>query len=184
MRGDASRDIMDGGIGNDLMDGGTGNDSMEGGEGSDSMWGRDGNDFMFGDADNDQIFGGAGIDHITGGTNDPGDEGDVLGGGAGADAFYFVKGDSGGGTSVDVINDFGVGADLIVVQGNGATTFLGEQSGFSNSPGAEAYFQHIVDDDNGNVTSVFIRDANGVDADLEIALLGHIDLDQNDLFII
>ena len=184
MNGGSSNDQMSGGQGDDDMDGGTGNDIMEGDDGDDVMHGRDGADQMFGGAGNDYIQGGDGNDSITGGTNSAGDTGDYMLGGAGFDVFYFKAGDSGGASGpMDVIEDFTQGGDLVVIEGFFAN-FLGEQNGFSNAPGAEAYFEHAQSGIHGDVTNIYVRDGIGLDADLSFSMLGHIDLTQNDLFIV
>jgi hypothetical protein len=78
-----------------------------------------GNDTINGGSGNDTIFGQEGNDVITGG---PGS--DRMSGGTGADQFVLAKGD--GGTSaqtapIDVITDFVVNTDTIVINGNGTT---------------------------------------------------------------
>eukprot|EP00903_Cladosiphon_okamuranus_P002156 g2154.t1 len=175
MSGGDGGDLMTGGTGDDNMEGGAGNDRLEGDEGSDELEGGDGNDillggadndFIYGDDGNDNIHGGAGNDHITGGANDAGDIGDYLHGGGGFDVFYFQDGDSGGASDpMDVIGDFTQGGDLIVIEGFFAQ-FLGEQNGFSNTPGAEAYFEQTQSDIFGDVTNVYVRDGVGLEADL------------------
>ncbi|MBO6512060.1 MAG: calcium-binding protein, partial [Roseibium sp.] len=168
----------------DYLVGSAGDNRLEGGAGDDDMLGGGDSDWIYGDDGNDYIHGGAGNDHITGGTNDAGEIGDYLHGGAGFDVFYFAAGDSGGASDpMDVIGDFVQGGDLVVIEGFFAD-FLGEQNGFSNTPGAQAYFEHSQSGAFGEVTNVYVRDGVGLDADLSFQMLGHIDLTQNDLFIV
>lgn len=202
MSGDAGDDIMVGQDGNDRLHGGHGDDDQNGGSGNDRLWGDagddkllgesgddliwggDGNDEISGGSGNDYIQGGSGNDEITGGTNGEGDVGDYMLGGSGYDFFFFKAGDSGGASSaIDVIEDFTIGGDLIVVEGFFAS-FLGQQSGFSDTPGAEAYFEHAQHEDFGDITYVHVRDDNGLESDLTFSLLGHQALTQNDIFII
>ncbi|MFC3612258.1 M10 family metallopeptidase C-terminal domain-containing protein [Lutimaribacter marinistellae] len=127
---------------------------------------------------------GSGNDVLIGGANGTGDIGDYMMGGTGYDVFYFTFGDSGGASpAVDVISDFVSGGDLIAILGF-AAVFLGEQAGFSDIAGAEAYFEHTQRDGLDDVTNIHVRDAIGLTGDFELSLIGHIDLTANDVFLI
>src|SRR5262245_46778787 len=80
--------------------GGAGNDTMTGGSGGDMLFGQSGNDTLLGKGGFDQLYGGAGDDVLTGGDADdlmfgeagndrmiwnPGDDTDLMEGGAGID---------------------------------------------------------------------------------------------------
>ena len=80
-----------GGAGNDIMTGGSGNDMLFGQAGNDTLLGKGGADFLFGGAGNDMLTGGDGDDQMFGEAgNDrmiwnPGDDSDLIEGGAGID---------------------------------------------------------------------------------------------------
>lgn len=95
--GDAGSDNLDGGADQDLVIGGEGNDLLTGGSGDDELIGGDGSDVLMGDSGNDILNGGSGSD--------------ILSGGIGADDFYFA----GSGTEFDVISDFAISEDRIVL---------------------------------------------------------------------
>ncbi|WP_305988446.1 calcium-binding protein [Roseibium sp. MMSF_3544] len=182
--GSVGNDRLFGFFGDDYLDGGSGNDELDGSSGDDTILGGEGSDIISGGFGNDIINGGDGIDHITGGQNGAGTLGDTMAGGAGVDAFYFSPGDSGGASSaVDLIEDFVSGEDLLVIQGF-AASYMGEQSGFSNAPGAEVYFEHTQRDGFGDVTNVHVRDDGDLVGDMSFSLLGHIALSENDFFLV
>jgi Ca2+-binding RTX toxin-like protein len=81
-------------------------DLVEGQAGSDILIGGSGANTFDGGADADSLYGGAGSDTLTGGTGD-----DFLKGGTGADAFVFDNL-----TSIDTIDDFAVGEDVILLE--------------------------------------------------------------------
>jgi hypothetical protein len=84
-------------VGDDFIFGNLGNDVVDGG---------DGNDAVFGGQNNDLIFGGDGDDWISG------DQGfDTLIGGAGANGFVLAS----SGASQDVITDFVLGVDTLIL---------------------------------------------------------------------
>lgn len=201
--GDAGDDVIYGGSGDDVFVGNAGDDLMYGGDGDDRLYGAVDNDQLFGEAGDDLLDGGSGDDmlyggsgndtlrgdkgndHLSGGANAPGATGDYLVGGDGFDTFHFAFGDSGGaGVPTDVVEDFVSGGDLLVFAGFGPTAFLGEQDGFSAAPGAQAYFEHAKSDLYGDVTNVHVRDALGLDADISVTLIGHVDLTGSDVFIV
>ena len=128
----------------------------------------------------DYIRGGGGDDVIEGGTNAAGySTGDMLFGDSGADTFVFAPGDSGGSTK-DVIYDFAPGEDKIGIDGDMAIFIGNWANGFLGSSGAQMYY--LQDQDNGGnwTTTVYYRDGNGEEADLEIELLGQHDLTSSD----
>lgn len=94
-----------------------GDDLLEGTNGSDRIRGLEGNDTIKGVGGSDRLFGNAGNDILVGGA-----QADVLTGGAGADQFRFYAPNQG----VDLITDFGRGADQLALQG---ARFGGLQSG-------------------------------------------------------
>ncbi|WMS43462.1 calcium-binding protein [Acuticoccus sp. MNP-M23] len=187
VRGEEGNDKIDGWWGNDHLWGDEGNDLVDGGAGNDQVFGGLGHDTVLGGSGNDQVFGAGGNDHIRGGTNAEGGAGgigDLLRGDHGADVFYFAPGDSGGPSgSVDLVDDFAPGEDLLVIEELSAD-FLGEASGFSEGQGAEAYIEHTSMDGVGAVTLLHVRDDNGADADLTIAFSGNVGLTADDLFFI
>ncbi|MCP9781444.1 VWA domain-containing protein [Cyanobium sp. To12R1] len=76
-------------------------DQINGGDGDDRIYGQEGNDI---------ITGGKGVDQLSGGT--------------GADQFVLVRGDgsaSAATVEIDVITDFTVNTDTIIIDGNGTT---------------------------------------------------------------
>ncbi len=90
--------------------GGTGNDALTGGSGADQLFGQAGNDTLLGKGGNDLLFGGAGNDVLTGGDADdqmfgeggndrmiwnPGDDNDLMEGGAGTDTAEIIGGNGG-----------------------------------------------------------------------------------------
>jgi Ca2+-binding RTX toxin-like protein len=68
--------------------------------------GNHGNNHILGEAGNDRLVGNAGDDLLVGGTGN-----DVLEGGSGRDVFSFRPGDG-----IDVIKDFDVGTDLLLLE--------------------------------------------------------------------
>ena len=79
--------------------GGSGDDVINGGAGSDVLTGGDGNDIINGRGGADRIIGGLGADTLTGG--------------AGNDTFVFTGMNDSETGSLDVIKDFGNGADIL-----------------------------------------------------------------------
>lgn len=125
-------DIISGGSGNDFIEGNGGSDRILGGSGADAIGGGAGSDLIEGGGNNDRISGNAGDDTILGGGGDDelfgGGGTNVLVGGAGDDLlisglsgknrFVFMDDDS-----VDTVNDFSDGNDLIELIGFGLTDF-------------------------------------------------------------
>lgn len=108
LRGTRDDDLLDGQGGNDQLRGRAGDDLLLGGDGNDLLRGGRGDDLLDGGADNDRLRGGKGEDTMIGGSGD-----DELRGGADVDRFVFdpsnlVEGD-------DLVEDFAVGEDLLVL---------------------------------------------------------------------
>jgi len=97
---------LEGGNGKDDLTGTGGEDLLSGGNGKDELFGAGGHDLLLGGNGQDSLDGGDGNDALAGGHG-----GDWLTGGAGADLF--VLGEGGG---EDVITDFEVGVDRLVLQ--------------------------------------------------------------------
>ena len=136
--GMAGRDTVFGGAGDDtiawndptgdVVFGDAGNDILRGGDvAADTIFGGNGDDLiravanqslanhapdrLFGDRGNDTIIGGNAADTIEGGAGD-----DILSGFGGADQFIFRETEGGD----DIINDFDVTQDVVVLEGFGA----------------------------------------------------------------
>lgn len=108
---------MDGGIGADQIFGGIEGDSVYGGDGNDSIFSGGGADYIDGGNDNDLIATSTGNDSVYGGSgNDTirsGSGMDYMQGGSGSDRFVFDAAPKYG--NVDVIDDFTIGQDLMLL---------------------------------------------------------------------
>ena len=113
-------DILRGSGGNDELRGGGGNDSLRGGLGDDILNGGAGNDTVAGGRGDDFINGGLGNDRIVGGLGD-----DRMAGGQGRDSFVF----NGQNTGDDIINDFNVDEDRLVLNNTEITNIEDTPSG-------------------------------------------------------
>ena len=126
--GNDGDDFISGGGGNDTLGGGNGNDIVLGDDVNDILFGFDGNDTLDGGNGDDYLSGGEGVDVLFGGEgNDTlvgGPGADLLEGGAGNDVFKFNASDFAPDTQ-DVIDDFEVGTDSLIIEG------LGEDSSVS-----------------------------------------------------
>ncbi|MCC0175435.1 calcium-binding protein [Waterburya agarophytonicola K14] len=114
IRAGGGDDSIVGGAGDDLIFGGFGNDVVEAGSGNDTIFGQFGDDCIHGAEGDDFISGGKGKDTIDGGAGS-----DTMFGGGGQDVFLFDIEDFAAG-EVDLISDFHVGQDKIVIDGLGA----------------------------------------------------------------
>ncbi len=130
--GNDGNDILYAGEGTDKLFGGAGNDMLVGGgNGRDYLYGEDGDDLLiagdvdysalYGDAGNDTLIGGTGQDKLYGGDGNDvligGAGRDNMTGGAGIDQFVFEEG-----SGRDVIQDFNVAEDKIVLKSLGFAT--------------------------------------------------------------
>ncbi|MBN3909467.1 MAG: hypothetical protein HWQ35_23860 [Nostoc sp. NMS1] len=88
-------------LGDDKLYGNKGNDNLDAGQGNDWLDGGEGNDTLYGGLGNDVLIGGSGND--------------ILVGGDGNDTFTFKYGDTFLRKDFDVIQDFQVGIDKIVL---------------------------------------------------------------------
>lgn len=95
--GDAGADILHGGRGHDLAQGGAGDDTLYGGRGRDTLIGGDGDDVLIGGAGRDTVIGGAG-----------------------ADQFVFRGAHIARGG--DILRDFEIGVDTVVIRTRGGLT--------------------------------------------------------------
>lgn len=102
LEGDEGNDLLRGGAGNDRLMGDEGDDLLEGGSGEDRLIGDDGNDTLVGEDGNDWLEGATGDDQLAGGTGDD---------------WYVFSGNWG----TDVIVDFELGNDVIIIASGGLT---------------------------------------------------------------
>lgn len=168
--GNAVANVINGGASGDTLNGAGGNDTLNGNGGNDLLLGDAGNDQLNGGLGNDSLDGGAGADQLTGGAGT-----DRLTGGAGGDQFIFGSlADLGVGAARDVITDFLVGADQIVLTaidangagaGNGAFGFRGMQA--FNGVGQVRFVNT-----GGNTIVQLNTDTNFANAEYEIQLNG------------
>lgn len=105
LRGDLGDDKLYGGGANDRLSGLSGNDVAYGGSGNDRLSGHSGNDRLFGGTGHDILNGGSGADYLVGGSGN-----DILYGGSQGDTFVFNLG-----TGFDLVKDFEIGLDKILV---------------------------------------------------------------------
>jgi Ca2+-binding RTX toxin-like protein len=92
--GGAGNDTLTGGAGNDMLFGQSGNDTLRGQGGADSLFGGTEDDVLIGGDANDQMFGESGNDRFIW---NPGDDTDLIEGGAGIDT---VEVNGGGGAEI------------------------------------------------------------------------------------
>lgn len=115
-------DVATGGDGTDIVQGNGGDDNLQGAAGNDFVFGNDGDDIVRGDEGDDVVVGGKGSD--------------VLLSGSGTDVYEFfadqvIEGE------FDLIRDFELGADSIVVVGSTNVDY-DAQSGILSIDGIEA----------------------------------------------
>jgi Ca2+-binding RTX toxin-like protein len=140
INGGQGNDTLMGGLGHDTLigdeAGGVGEDSIFGGDGDDTIVGVGGNDILMGDTGHDNLNGDSGNDTLLGGANN-----DILQGGVGDDTLDGGTEDdiligeqdsntitTGSGLDIirvnnntifhDVITDFSIGNDYIVIEGS------------------------------------------------------------------
>jgi len=116
---------------NDVGTGGDGTDVLQGNEGDDNLQGAAGDDFVFGSAGDDIVRGDAGDDVIVGGAGS-----DIAIGGTGTDIFEFFDFQFETG-DIDLIRDFEVGIDSVVVVGTTDVSF-DDANGIVSVDGVEA----------------------------------------------
>ncbi|MBM6596137.1 calcium-binding protein [Microvirga pudoricolor] len=109
--GNDYRDVIRAGNGQDLVQGYGGNDLLLGERGHDTLFGGAGNDDLYGGQGRDVLSGGSGSDYLSGGAGQ-----DRLTGGGGRDYFVFDARPSW--ANADVITDFNVRADTIMLDGS------------------------------------------------------------------
>jgi serralysin len=107
-------DTLIGNLGKDFIYGTIWNDNLKGTNGADKLYASLGNDSLYGYQGDDLLYGGDDNDILVGGSDD-----DILVGGDGNDKFVFNSSDSLFRNDFDVIKDFEVGVDQIVLQGWG-----------------------------------------------------------------
>jgi Ca2+-binding RTX toxin-like protein len=166
--------ILFGGAGNDSLTGGSGGDMLFGQSGNDTLLGRGGTDLLFGGADDDILTGGDGDDQMFGEAgNDlmiwnPGDDSDLMEGGAGTDTAE-VNGGNGDETFTVTANGARVRFDRLAPApfslDIGTTEKLvvnmnGGNDSFSASGNLAALISITVDGGAGNDT---ILGSNGAD---------------------
>lgn len=187
--GDGNDYIDDGTDGCDSLVGGNGDDilisnndlqdTLIGGSGNDRLWAQSGNNYFNGGAGNDYIstggfnyadtlIGGGGKDTMDAGDGNDylfgGNGKDSLTGGLGNDEFYYKTANEG----IDIITDFGVGNDTIVVEDtgfNGITSVNLTYGTFASTTSSE----FIYDTTTGNF--FFDSDGTGITAQKQIAVL-------------
>jgi len=108
LRGGRDDDFLNGLAGDDRLSGRAGDDVILGGEGNDTLRGGRDNDLLDGGLDDDRVIGNSGDDTLIGGSGD-----DHLRGDAGIDRFVFDPSNPDEGT--DVVQDFTLGEDLLVL---------------------------------------------------------------------
>jgi Ca2+-binding RTX toxin-like protein len=126
--GGQDADQLSGGLGADQITGGGGDDLLQGRLDNDTLFGGGGDDALDGAENRDSLVGGAGNDTLIGGAAS-----DTMTGGQGTDDFVFASsgqiGTAAG--SRDVIVDFRVGTDLIVLTDIDASTLVAGNQGFT-----------------------------------------------------
>lgn len=179
--GGSGNDTLSGGVGFDTLFGGTGDDlllgafnrdTLFGGAGNDTLRGGNGLDLLQGGIGNDQMIGGVGDDTLLGGGDDDLLEGalgvDVLTGGSGSDSFSFEATNVG----ADVITDFDVEDDLILVNGTAfglASGALPESAFVLGTTATTASHRFLYNSNTGVLR--FDSDGNGSAAAVQLATL-------------
>jgi Ca2+-binding RTX toxin-like protein len=108
-----------GGAGNDVAVGNVANDVFVMGDGVDVAYGYGGNDYFYMGGGNDVMYGGDGVDVMLGEAGD-----DYFDGGSGVNYLFLgaggvdtVMSQAGGG--IDVVNDFDIASDVLLLSGTG-----------------------------------------------------------------
>lgn len=137
--GDMGQDRLNGGRGNDRLDGGVDNDRLVGGTGRDLLIGGFGNDRLYGQAGADRLDGGQGRDILNAGVD--GDR----------DMFIYRSVRESRGDSIDRLNNFDVGEDLISLRPVDArNTLAGNQEFAFSESGPARYAVWVVETASGS----------------------------------
>lgn len=169
-----ANDSINAGAGQDVVNGGSGHDSLRGEAGNDVLNGEGGSDVLTGDAGADTLNGDGGNDWLAGGAGS-----DVLNGGAGEDRFVFAAFADSPRSSVDLVQDFVRGDDLIDLSGVVADSLIfNGQSGFVAGGKASMYVAIV-----GLETVIRVDDGGGGEAEMVIRLTGIVDLTAGDLVL-
>ena len=176
LTGGSGNDSLSGSDDNDRLFGGTGNDSLNGGSEQDMLSGGAGNDSLSGSSGRDTLFGGAGDDSVNGSSGR-----DMLFGGAGTDTLsgssdqdQFVFNTALGVSNVDLVTDFDVGNDTIVLD-NDIFTAAGPIGALAAGrfhiglAAADAGDRIIYDSVTGNL--YYDSDGTGAAAQVQFAIL-------------
>ena len=168
--GQGGNDVLKGLKGADTVFGGAGRDTLLGGGGADKLFGGSGRDALKGGSGTDILKGQGGKDRLTGGNGQ-----DTMSGGGGADRFIFrAASESAADLNADIIKDFEVGIDHIVLSALGVA-FIGT-SGFSGA--AEVR----ITEASGDTLVQVDTDGDG-SADMKIVLEGAAGLSAEDFIL-
>ena len=138
--GGADGDFVYGGQDQDVVYGNLSGDAVYGNMGLDTLYGGQGDDSLFGGQHADVIYGGLGDDSIDAGLGD-----DTISGGAGNDIFEFQDGDGN-----DVIADFTLGEDVILVRSDINGTGIQSGTDFLSRLSTDADGNAVIDLGDGN----------------------------------
>lgn len=166
LQGGLGNDTVSGGLGSDRIEGNEGDDilrgdlnsrspgglnggddTLSGGSGDDRIGGKGGNDVLFGDEGEDTLWGDAGDDLLDGGLGN-----DLLFGGPGSDNFVLTPG-----YGTDVIADFEVGIDSLILAGSLSV----EQLGMTQQGGGVEITLSETDEVLAMVSGVQVDDLSG-----------------------
>jgi Ca2+-binding RTX toxin-like protein len=114
---DTSATTLTGTNDDQLIEAGSGNDTIYGGSGINILFAGSGNDVLIGGANADYLFAGSGADTLSAGAGN-----NFMQAGSGADIFDLSATD----IATDIIADFKLGVDHLVIAGNGpSSAFVG-----------------------------------------------------------
>jgi Ca2+-binding RTX toxin-like protein len=114
---DTSATTLTGTNDDQLIEAASGNDTIYGGSGINILFAGSGNDVLFGGANNDYLFAGSGADTLSAGAGN-----NFMQAGSEPDIFELSPTD----IATDIIADFKLGVDHLVIAGNGpASAFVG-----------------------------------------------------------
>ncbi|BAQ64302.1 S-layer family protein [Geminocystis sp. NIES-3709] len=166
LTGNTANDTLRGFDGNDSLSGGDGNDNLNGGNNNDRLLGGNGNDILLGGTGNDNLNGGSGNDTLIAGSGI-----DTLTGGTGVDRFGFKYADEG----IDIITDFSVTDDKIIISASGFGTNLTSNTNLASSQftigssATSSSHRFIYNNSNGEL--LFDEDGTGLIPVVKIATL-------------